>query len=199
MLKIITTSLFMIFIMGCSGASVKEKSKTELATLGGGCFWCMEAVFQQLPGVISVTSGYAGGFTRNPTYKEVCSGNTGHAEVIQIEFDPQKISYEEILEIFWKVHDPTTLNRQGADIGTQYRSIILYHNENQKKIAEESKAKVSKYFPRPIVTEIVPLETFYKAEEYHQNYYRKNPDYGYCQIVIKPKLEKLKSILNKEK
>ncbi|MGC8887383.1 MAG: peptide-methionine (S)-S-oxide reductase MsrA [Verrucomicrobiia bacterium] len=174
---------------------MSDSTKTELATLGGGCFWCMEAVFQQIRGVISVTSGYSGGFTKNPTYKEVCEGNTGHAEVIQIKFNPEKISYSQILDIFWKAHDPTSLNRQGADIGTQYRSIILYHNDEQRKIAEASRAKASKDFAKPIVTEIMPFTAFYKAEEYHQNFFKNNPEYGYCQAVIKPKLEKLKEVL----
>ncbi len=180
-----------------SSMNEKEKNKTELTTFGGGCFWCLEAVFRLVPGVISITNGYAGGFTKNPTYKEVCSGNTGHAEVVQIEYDPKKISFKQLLELFWKSHDPTSLNRQGADIGTQYRSIILYHNEYQKKIAEESKAEISKQFVKPIVTVIVPFNIFYKAEEYHQDFYRKNPEYGYCRAVIKPKLDKLKSVLKK--
>ncbi len=187
--------IFLTLIIGCSNKSMSDSTKTELATLGGGCFWCMEAVFQQIPGVISVTSGYSGGFTKNPTYKEVCEGNTGHAEVIQIKFNPEKISYSQILDIFWKAHDPTSLNRQGADIGTQYRSIILYHNDEQRKIAEASRAKASKDFAKPIVTEIMPFTAFYKAEEYHQNFFKNNPEYGYCQAVIKPKLEKLKEVL----
>ncbi|MGC8742560.1 MAG: peptide-methionine (S)-S-oxide reductase MsrA [Verrucomicrobiia bacterium] len=174
---------------------MSNSAKTELATLGGGCFWCMEAVFEQIPGVMSVTSGYSGGFTKNPTYKQVCEGNTGHAEVIQIEFDPEKISYSQILDVFWKAHDPTSLNRQGADIGTQYRSIILYHNDEQRKIAEASRMRIAKEFSKPIVTEIVPFTAFYKAEEYHQNFFKNNPEYGYCQAVIKPKLEKLNKVL----
>jgi len=177
----------------------KENVKTELATFGSGCFWCSEAVFRLVPGVISVTNGYAGGYKKNPTYKEVCSENTGHAEVVQIEYDPIKVSYKQLLKIFWKSHDPTSLNRQGADIGTQYRSIILYHNEYQMKIAEESKAAISKQFTKPIVTQIVPLTVFYKAEEYHQDFYKKNPDYGYCHAVIKPKLDKLQPVLNQKK
>ena len=168
---------------------------TEVATLGGGCFWCMEAEFQRIPGVISVTSGFAGGTKPNPTYKEVCTGETGHAEVTQIEFDPQKISYEKLLDYFWDAHDPTTLNRQGADTGTQYRSIILYTTEAQKAAAEKSKAEAQKHFKSPIVTEIVPLQKFYKAEDYHQNYYNDNPNQGYCQFVIRPKVEKLEKKL----
>jgi len=171
---------------------------TEVATLGGGCFWCMEAEFQRIPGVISVTSGFAGGTKPNPTYKEVCTGETGHAEVTQIQFDPQKISYEKLLDYFWDAHDPTTLNRQGADTGTQYRSIILYASEAQKAAAEKSKAEAQKHFKHPIVTEIVPLQKFYKAEDYHQNYYNDNPNQGYCQFVIRPKVEKLEKKLKAE-
>lgn len=167
--------------------------KTEFATFGGGCFWCIEAVFERIDGVQSVTSGYAGGMKKNPTYEEVCTGRTGHAEVVQIEYDPKKISYDELLDIFWKAHDPTTLNRQGADVGTQYRSIILYHNEAQKGAALKSKGNIgsSGAFSDPIVTEIEPLDTFYPAEQYHQNYYEKNPSAGYCTIVIRPKLKKM--------
>ncbi len=172
---------------------------TGLATLGGGCFWCIEAVFQMLPGVKSVTSGYAGGAKANPTYQEVCAGDTGHAEVIQIEYDPQKISYEKLLATFWEAHDPTTLNRQGADEGTQYRSIILYRNEAQKLAAEKSKAEAQKHFRQPIVTEIAPLKQFYPAEGYHQNYYRANPSQPYCRMVIRPKVEKLERKLKAAK
>jgi peptide-methionine (S)-S-oxide reductase len=168
---------------------------TELATLGGGCFWCTEAIYQMLPGVKSVASGYTGGMKENPTYKEVCTGQTGHAEVIQIEYDPKVISYEKILETFWEAHDPTTLNRQGNDSGTQYRSIILYSNPAQKAAAEKSKAEAQKKFSSPIVTEIVPLTKFYKAEGYHQNYYRSNPNQGYCRAIIQPKVEKFEKKL----
>ncbi|MEM3068468.1 MAG: peptide-methionine (S)-S-oxide reductase MsrA [Nitrososphaerales archaeon] len=164
----------------------------ERATLGAGCFWCIEAVFQRIKGVKSVISGYSGGKVENPTYEEVCSGKTGHAEVVQITFDPKVISYGEILDIFWKVHDPTSLNRQGQDEGTQYRSIILYHDEEQKRIAEKSKAEVSKNFDKPIVTEIRPLTEFYKAEDYHQDYYNRNRNAPYCRLVINSKLKKLK-------
>ena len=166
-------------------------AKTELATIGGGCFWCTEAVFETMDGVKSVVSGYAGGKTENPTYEQICTGTTEHAEVIQIAYDPAKISFEKILELFWNAHDPTTLNRQGADRGTQYRSTIMYHNEEQKKIAEKSKAAAQKDFKDPIVTEIVPLKKFYAAEEYHQDYFARNPDKGYCTVVIRPKLLKL--------
>lgn len=175
--------------------NMNPTNHTELATLGGGCFWCTEALFQMLPGVISVTSGYAGGHTENPTYEQVCTGKTGHAEVIQIEFDPRKVSYEKILEAFWEAHDPTTLNQQGADVGTQYRSIILYHDAAQKAAAEKSKAAAQKNFFRPIVTEIVPFTKFYKGEGYHQNYYRNNPNQGYCRAVIRPKVEKFEKKL----
>jgi peptide-methionine (S)-S-oxide reductase len=166
-------------------------NQTETADLGGGCFWCMEAVFERLPGVISVTSGFAGGTTANPTYEQVCTETTGHAEVTEIVFDPAKISYAKLLEVFWQAHDPTTLNRQGADEGTSYRSIILYRDENQRHIAEKSKLDAQKDFRDPIVTEIVPLKKFYKAEDYHQEYYDNNSNQGYCQVVITPKLEKL--------
>ncbi|HEU6448661.1 MAG TPA: peptide-methionine (S)-S-oxide reductase MsrA [Verrucomicrobiae bacterium] len=168
-----------------------NSNQTEIAVFGGGCFWCMEAVFERLPGVKSVTSGYAGGHTENPTYKQVCSGETGHAEVTRIEFDPAKISYAQLLEVFWQAHDPTTLNRQGADEGTQYRSIILYCNDQQKAEAEKSKAEAQKNFHHPIVTEIVPLKKFYPAEDYHQQYYDENSQAPYCQVVIAPKLHKL--------
>jgi peptide-methionine (S)-S-oxide reductase len=171
----------------------------ETATLGGGCFWCTEAVYQMLPGVKSVTSGYAGGTKENPTYKEVCAGNTGHAEVVQVKYDPAVLSYEKLLQAFWDVHDPTTLNRQGPDSGTQYRSIILYTSEPQKAAAEKSKAEAQKHFRQPIVTEIVPLKKFYPAEDYHQDYYRDNPNQPYCRMIIRPKVEKFEKKLNAEK
>jgi peptide-methionine (S)-S-oxide reductase len=173
------------------------KKGTALATFGGGCFWCIEAVFQRIDGVTSVASGYAGGKTENPTYKEVCSGETGHAEVLQIEFDPKKLSYDKLLEVFWLAHDPTTLNRQGNDAGTQYRSIILYHDEGQKAAAEKSKKAAQAQFDSPIVTEITPLKKFYKAEGYHQNYYNNNPNIPYCAFVIRPKLKKVLDKLSK--
>lgn len=165
-------------------------TQTETVTLGGGCFWCTEALYQMLPGVKSVVSGYAGGSTPNPSYKQVCSGTTGHAEVVQVAYDPHQISVEKILETFWEVHDPTSLNRQGADTGTQYRSIILYNSEAQKLAAEKSKAEAQRHFSRPIVTEIVPLRAFYRAEGYHQDYFRNNPNQPYCQAVIRPKVLK---------
>lgn len=166
----------------------------DMATLGGGCFWCTEAVFLQVKGVEKVVSGYMGGKVKNPTYKEVCSGLTGHAEVIQITFDPTVVSYEEVLEIFWNTHDPTTLNRQGADEGTQYRSVVFYHSPQQKATAEAYKKQLgdARTFPNPIVTEISPAAEFYEAEDYHQNYYALNPGQGYCQYVIRPKVEKFK-------
>ena len=167
----------------------------ETATLGGGCFWCTEALYQMLPGVKSVKSGYAGGTKDNPTYKEVCSGDTGHAEVIQIQFDPKQVSFEKILDTFWDTHDPTTLNRQGNDRGTQYRSIILYADDTQKAVAEKSKAAAQKHFESPIVTEIVPLKKFYPAEDYHQDYYRSNSNQPYCRLVIRPKVEKFEKKL----
>ena len=168
-----------------------QTNKTSLATLGGGCFWCLEAVFEKLPGVKSVTSGYAGGSTFSPSYEDVCSGATGHAEVVQIEFDPAVVSYETLLETFWEFHNPTTMNRQGNDAGTQYRSIILYGGEAQKAAAEKSKADAQKNFSKPIVTEIVPLKKFFKAEAHHQDYFRNNPNQGYCAVVIQPKVDKM--------
>ncbi|TFF96416.1 peptide-methionine (S)-S-oxide reductase [Candidatus Thorarchaeota archaeon] len=168
----------------------------ETATLGSGCFWCTEAVYQELKGVKSVVSGYSGGHVENPTYRQVTTGRTGHAEVVQIEFDPDVITYEEILEVFFDTHDPTTPNRQGNDVGPQYRSIILYHSEEQREIAERVKAELDKSgkWKKPIVTEIVPLEKFHRAEDYHQNYYRDNPNAGYCRYVIRPKLDKFEKV-----
>ncbi|HTY02008.1 MAG TPA: peptide-methionine (S)-S-oxide reductase MsrA [Bacteroidota bacterium] len=163
----------------------------EEATFGAGCFWCVEAVFQRIEGVDSVQVGYAGGTVPNPSYEQVCTGTTGHAESIRIVFDPSKISYRKLLEVFWACHDPTTLNRQGADEGTQYRSVIFYHNDMQKKEAEESMAAAQKEFSDPIVTAIEPLRNFYPAEKYHQDYYDKNPNAPYCSLVISPKLRKL--------
>lgn len=177
-----------------------SSNKYEIATLGEGCFWCSEAIFQRIKGVIKVESGYSGGNVPNPSYEAVCSGKTRHAEVVQITFDPSIISYRELLEIFFSTHDPTTLNRQGADVGTQYRSVIFYHNEEQKKIAEEIKEKLndSKIWENPIVTEISPFKNFYKAEDYHQNYYNNNPYQPYCSFVILPKLEKLKKFFSEK-
>ena len=190
---------FFIFTILLFSNSISQQTKQkpmtqqhEKATFGGGCFWCIEAVFERLDGVDTVISGYAGGTTPNPSYKEVCTGRTGHAEVAEITFDPKKISYEKLLDVFWIAHDPTTLNRQGADHGTQYRSVIFYHDEKQKLAAEKSLKEAQKNFNDPIVTEIKPLEKFYVAEDYHQDYFRNNEDAPYCQFVIKPKLEKLK-------
>lgn len=172
-------------------SNISSNTPTELATFGGGCFWCMEAVFETLYGVKAVTSGYAGGTKENPTYREVCEHTTGHAEVVQIEFDPKKISYDDLLGLFWESHDPTSLNRQGADAGPQYRSIILYQNDAQKAAAEKAKQTAQKDFSKPIVTEIVPLKKFYSAEDYHQDYFRNNPNQGYCSAVIRPKVAHL--------
>ncbi len=170
--------------------------KTDTATLASGCFWCVEAVFQELKGVLSVTSGYTGGKIKNPSYNEVSSGITGHAEACRIIYDPSVITYDELLEAFWASHDPTTLNRQGADRGTQYRSAIFYHNDQQKQLAEAYKAKLNaeKAFDNPIVTEISPAEVFYKAEDYHQDYYSQNGNAPYCTYVIAPKLEKFRKV-----
>jgi peptide-methionine (S)-S-oxide reductase len=169
--------------------------KTEKATLGGGCFWCVEAVYERLPGILSVTSGYAGGQTENPTYEQIGTGKTGHAEVVQIEYDPDKISYEKIIDLFWDAHDPTTLNRQGADVGTQYRSIILTANDDEARIAKESRDRAQTKSRSPIVTEIVPLEKFYPAEDYHQDFYRENPMHPYNMAVTRPKLKKFEAKL----
>lgn len=185
--------------------TAKEKNKANMsdttthydtATLGAGCFWCVEAIFQDLNGVISVASGYSGGGISNPTYREVCSGRTGHAEVCQIVYDPKILSFDELLEVFWTTHDPTTLNQQGADVGTQYRSAIFYHTDEQRKTAEKYKQKLNEAnaYPKPIVTEIAPYTAFYKAEDYHQNYYNQNGSEPYCRIVIQPKVDKFKKV-----
>ena len=173
---------------------MENKSGFETATFGSGCFWCTEAIFLNVDGVTKVESGYSGGKVKNPTYKEVCSGLTGHAEVVQLTFDPQKISYDDLLEIFWLTHDPTTPNKQGADIGTQYRSVIFYHSDDQKKSAEQTRLRLTEEsaFENPIVTEIIPASTFYKAEDGHQNYYHSNNNAPYCAYIIQPKLEKFK-------
>jgi peptide-methionine (S)-S-oxide reductase len=170
--------------------------KTDTATFGTGCFWCTEALFQELEGVLKVSSGYSGGHVKNPTYKEVCEGTTGHAECVEIVYDPEKITYDELLEAFWQAHDPTTLNRQGNDEGTQYRSAIFYHNATQKAKAEKYKAELDKSgaWDKPIVTEITPASTFYVAENYHQDYYNNNGSAPYCYYVIKPKLEKFEKV-----
>lgn len=169
---------------------------TSLATFGGGCFWCMEAVFQQMIGVEKIESGYSGGNTKNPTYKEVCTGETGHAEVIQITYNPGLVSFAELLRVFFTMHDPTTLNRQGNDIGTQYRSVIFYHNTEQQHEAEAVIQEINKQhiYPNPVVTQVVPFSEFYKAEDYHQNYYNQNKEQSYCRFVIQPKVEKFEKI-----
>jgi peptide-methionine (S)-S-oxide reductase len=172
-----------------------DRTNKEVATLGGGCFWCTEAVFQAVKGVHDVVSGYTGGKAPGrPTYREICSGLTGHAEVVQVTFDNRIITYEDILTIFMTTHDPTTLNRQGADVGTQYRSVIYYHNAEQKATAAKVLTEMAPYFNAPIVTELTALGTFYEAEDYHQDYYRNNASQGYCQVVINPKLAKLKAM-----
>jgi peptide-methionine (S)-S-oxide reductase len=169
---------------------------TQIATLAGGCFWCLEAVYTELKGVQKVVSGYAGGQTENPTYQAVCSGATGHAEVVQITFDPRLISYLELLQVFFTIHDPTTLNRQGADVGTQYRSAIFYHDPGQKAAADQVIAEIeaAQIWPQPIVTQVVPLTAFYPAEAYHQDYFKRNPYQGYCQVVIAPKVAKFRKV-----
>jgi peptide-methionine (S)-S-oxide reductase len=188
-----TTIMLALALMTTSMDSMAQTpSQRDTATFGAGCFWCVEAVFERLPGVISVTAGYAGGHRANPTYEQVCTGTTGHAEVAEIVFDPSKISYEKLLKVFWEAHDPTTMNRQGADAGTQYRSAIFYHSDRQKAIAERSRTEAQKGFEDTIVTEITPLTVFYRAENYHQDYFRNNPNAPYCRFVIEPKLKKLK-------
>jgi peptide-methionine (S)-S-oxide reductase len=183
---------------------IKKETKTmttatanlDTATFGTGCFWCTEAIFQQLNGVEKVTSGYSGGQVKNPTYREVCSGTTGHAECLNIVYDTTKITFDELLEVFWQVHDPTTLNRQGADVGTQYRSVVFYHDEQQKARVEKYKAALDKSgaWDKPVVTTLEKFELFYPAEDYHQNYYINNTEQGYCQFVIRPKLEKFEKV-----
>jgi peptide-methionine (S)-S-oxide reductase len=176
--------------------NMQTASGMSVATFGAGCFWCVEAVFQAIRGVDTVLSGYMGGKIPNPTYREVCSGRTGHAEVVQVYYRPEQISFEALLEVFWKTHDPTSLNRQGADVGTQYRSAVFYHNLEQKKLAEQLRDQLNDAgaFEKPIVTEISPATTFYEAEAYHQNYYRANGDQPYCQFVIRPKMDKLERV-----
>lgn len=212
-MNISKSSLFILALFGLSYSCTSQKSSgqsdgkvpatdqivdqsmnTEIATFGAGCFWCVEAVFQELKGVLKVESGYMGGGTPNPTYREVCTGTTGHAEVTRITFDPAVISYDELLEVLWTTHDPTTLNRQGADAGTQYRSAIFFHSEEQKIKAEKSKREVATtIWDSPIVTEIVAVDTFYPAEGYHQDYYALNPNAGYCRAVISPKIAKVRA------
>lgn len=176
---------------------MSTQARISLATFGSGCFWCTEAIFQRIKGVVQVTSGYTGGTVDNPTYREICTGTTGHAEVVQVEYDPAIVAYEDLLQVFWKTHDPTTLNRQGADTGTQYRSVIFYHNEEQRQLAEAYKEQLTtaKAYTKPIVTEILPVQRFYKAEAYHQDYYNANGEAPYCQFVIAPKIDKLEKLL----
>lgn len=187
--------LLLVCLLGLSTLPFEVMAEPDATrdslTVGGGCFWCVEAVFERRPGVLSAVSGYAGGKHPDPTYEMVCSGRTGHAEVVQITFEPDKVSLAELFDLFFLAHDPTTLNRQGADVGPQYRSIILFANEAQKKEAEAAKARAQASWSRPIVTEIVPLERFYPAEDYHQDYFQRNPNAGYCALVIRPKLRKL--------
>lgn len=185
--------LLVLLALISTGNVQKEMKMNQLekATFGAGCFWCVEAVFERLEGVKSVVAGYAGGRDPHPTYKEVCAGETGHVEIAQVTFDPKVISFEQLLEVFWKAHDPTTLNRQGADVGTQYRSVIFFADEKQKLAAEKSKRDASKLFDDPIVTAIEPLTNYSEAEAYHQDYYNNNKNAPYCQFVIKPKLDKL--------
>lgn len=194
-----------VAVMALSGYKINKKDKQmneeigldkAVATFGAGCFWCVEAVFQRLEGVEKVESGYMGGSTKNPTYKEVCTGTTGHVEVTRITYDPKKISYDELLEVFWKTHDPTTLNRQGNDIGTQYRSVVFYHDNTQKALAEKYKAELNAagIFKAPIVTAIEPKKEFYIAEDYHQNYFNENGSQPYCQMVVRPKVEKFEKV-----
>jgi len=181
-----------LFLIAMTATPTALLAKTQTLVLGGGCFWCTEAAYKLLPGVHSVTSGYAGGSTPRPSYEAVCTGETGHAEVIRIRYNPEKISLAQLLDFFWEAHDPTTPNRQGADVGTQYRSIILYQDAEQKAAAETAIARAQENFARPIVTELVPLEKFWPAEDYHQDYFAKNPHAGYCRVVIAPKVSKLK-------
>lgn len=211
-MKLATKTLAVVFIFTSAGifaacnstnsktekseAVVEENPNYKKATFGSGCFWCTEAIFERVKGVKHVESGYTGGHTENPAYGDVTTGNTGHAEVIQLTYNPDEITYDELLEIFWKTHDPTTLNRQGADVGTQYRSAVFYHDNEQKKKAENYKRELTeaKIWDNPIVTEISPLTKYYKAEDYHQDYYENNPGQGYCSFVITPKLEKFEKI-----
>jgi peptide-methionine (S)-S-oxide reductase len=193
MTKVLLVLIAGILTMNAADATkeaVQNTNTTALATFGGGCFWCTEAVFERVKGVKSAVSGYAGGGKENPTYREVCSETTGHAEVIQVQYDPKQVSYETLLEIFFDTHDPTTMNRQGADQGTQYRSIVLYHDDAQKQAAEKVKKAAASQHKDPITTQIEPLKKFYPAEEYHQDYFAKNPNAPYCAYVIRPKLQK---------
>lgn len=192
-MKLLSLMVIILLSVGSVGAQPKKLQK---ATFGMGCFWCSEALFQELKGVTSVKSGYEGGTVANPSYEDVCTGTTGHAEVIEVTYDPAVIKYEELLEVFWKSHDPTTLNRQGADVGTQYRSVVFYHNDEQKQLAEKYKKELNdaKAFNKPIVTQITKASPFYVAENYHQDYFNKNGTEPYCKMVILPKMEKLEKL-----
>ena len=185
--------LFTLMTQADHSTAPAKPAKASSIVLGGGCFWCVEALYERMDGVLSVESGYAGGTVANPTYEAVCSGRTGHAEVVRVSFDPDKVSLRELVDFFWEAHDPTTLNRQGADTGTQYRSIILYDSPEQEAVARASLGEAAKKFRDPIVTELKPLETFYPAESYHQDYFRNNPQAPYCRYVIVPKIKKLES------
>jgi peptide-methionine (S)-S-oxide reductase len=204
-MKIFIRALLLACLSGFASIYAAEMNDTpssshlETAVFGGGCFWCLDAQFKLVKGVKSVVSGYAGGTTKNPSYEQVCTETTGHAEVIQVEFDPAIVTYADLLRKFFHAHDPTTLNRQGADVGTSYRSIILYRDANQKAVAEEVKKEVQKDWPDPIVTQIVPLQAFYQAEDYHQDYFAKNPTQGYCRVVVAPKVKKFEKMLQEEK
>jgi peptide-methionine (S)-S-oxide reductase len=192
--------ILIILLTGwCIRSIAQPKSAAmEIATLGGGCFWCTEAIYKELKGVVSVTSGYSGGEIVNPSYREVCTGRTGHAEVIEIKFDPAIISFSEILEVFFATHDPTTLNRQGADVGTQYRSVIFYHGQKQKETAESVITRLNQenVYGKPVVTEVIAWKNFFPAEDYHQDYFENNPTQSYCQFVIAPKMEKFRKIFS---
>ena len=192
-MKSLWVSVLLAGASALAAAEVNKPVKTEIATVGGGCFWCLEAVFERLPGVSKVVSGYAGGTVKNPSYREVCEGTTGHAEVVQIHFNPKKIGYDQLLSVFWQCHDPTTLNRQGNDIGTQYRSTIMPHDDKQRAVAEQSIKEWAKEFPRPIVTTLEAMKIFYTAEVHHQDYFRLNPNVPYCAFLIAPKLKKLEA------
>jgi peptide-methionine (S)-S-oxide reductase len=194
----VTLAAMSLLATSATAADPAPSGKTESAILGGGCFWCVEAQYKMLKGVNKVISGYAGGTVDNPTYKQICNGDTGHAEVIEIQFDPSIITYKDIIDLFWLAHDPTTLNRQGNDEGTQYRSTIMYTSEEQKKIAEASMAEAAKDAPGKIVTEIVPLKKFYVAEDYHQDYFANNPFAGYCRVVVSPKVIKFRKKLEEK-
>ncbi len=196
MRKVFIIIFVSLFLSNHLNGNMTMKANEEVATFGGGCFWCVEAIYERVEGVRSVTSGYSGGHVENPDYRQVTTGMTGHAEVVQIRYDPDVVSFYELLEIFFKTHDPTTLNRQGADVGTQYRSIILYHSESQKRQAEEIIADLNAagVYNSPIVTQVEPFEKFYQAEDYHQEYFENNPNQGYCRLVIQPKVEKFEKV-----